>query len=160
MRRLLVLPALAIALLLACRGPEPLPLSPPETAELKKPLIGTMALVFHFDNPIWRGPISGDIDGWIEFTSVGGWARGKAWLFAETWEIKAYDPGTEEIGPVLLSGTDEGVVSPNSDYRMNGVVTYAADGWTHLLGRNVHASGYITWIGEDPETAPGEFRIN
>jgi hypothetical protein len=159
MRRLLVLPALAIVLVSSCRGPEPLPLST-DTAEIKKPLIGAMDLDFYFDNPIWRGPISGDINGWIEFTSVEGYGQGGAWHFAETWQIKEYNPVTEEVGPVLLEGTDAGVVSPNSEYRMNGVVTHATGDWTRVIGRNIHASGKITWIGDDPETAPGTFRIN
>jgi len=147
MRRLLVLPALAIALMLMLPG----------TAEVKVPIKGAMALNFHMMNPIWRGHISGELNGWIEFTSLEGYGK-KAWHFGETWEIKDGEGGT-----VLLSGTDEGVVSPDSKYRMNGVVTYAAEGWTHLLGRNVHASGYITWDSVDPTlpvTAPGTFRIN
>ena len=114
-----------------------------------------MELDFFWDNPIWRGTISGDISGQIFFSNIGDKESGKAYHFSETWEIKDGDT-------VLLSGTDEGVVSPDSKYRMNGVVTYAAGEWAYSLGRNIHASGYITW---DPDTgalltAPGEFRIN
>ena len=63
---------------------------------------------------------------------------------------------------MLLTGTDEGIVSPNSKYRMNGEVTDAAEQWSHLIGRTVHMSGYITWDPDTgmPLTAPGTFRVN
>lgn len=150
MRRLIVLPALVIALMLVLPG----------TAQVGPPLIGQVELDFYLENPIWRGPISGDINGWIEFTSVTGWARGMAWHFGETWAIRA-----GENGPVILAGTDGGIISPdpNTKYVMNGIVTEAGPGYEHLIGRNVHASGYVTWDPEDPTlpvTAPGTFRIN
>jgi hypothetical protein len=116
---------------------------------------GQMELNYYDLNPIWRGTITGDINGEIFFSNIGGKEAGMSYHFQETWEIKVG-------GVVILSGTDEGVVSPNSDYRMNGVVTYAAPDWAHLLGRNIHASGYITWDPNTgaPLTAPGTFRIN
>jgi len=77
-----------------------------------------------------------------------------AYHFEEEWWIT-------DQGGTILRGTDEGVVSPNSKYRMNGVVTEAAPEWSHLIGRKVHASGYITWDPDTgaPLTAPGTFRI-
>jgi len=148
MKRLLVFSALAIALVILL----------PEPAETKQPIRCEMDLNFFLDNPIWRGQLSGEMDGWIEFTSITGFGRGQAWHFGETWMIR-----DGENGPMILAGTDEGVVSPNSEYRMNGVVTDAAPGYEHFIGRNVHASGYITWDSVDPTlpvTGPGTFQIN
>ena len=98
------------------------------------------------------------------FTNVGTGKRGEqepgmTMPFAEVWLISSDKKGKK----MLLTGTDEGVVSPNSEYRMNGVVTGAAPQWSHLIGRTIHASGYITWdpdIPGLPLTAPGTFRIN
>jgi len=145
MKKLIALPALAFALLLLI----------PVTAQVESTLNCEMELNYSPTNPVWRGTISGDISGEIYFSNIGGKETGMAYHFSETWEIRDGDT-------VLLSGTDEGVVSPNSDYRMNGVVTYAAPQWAHLLGRNIHASGYITWDPTTgaPLTAPGTFRIN
>jgi hypothetical protein len=47
---------------------------------------------------------------------------------------------------------------------MNGKVTnvgsqYMND-YGHLIGRNVHMSGYILFEGGAPATAPGIFRVN
>jgi hypothetical protein len=145
MSKLVVLPALAFALLLMLPG----------TAQVDSTINCQMELDFYFDNPIWRGTISGGISGEIYFSNIGDKESGMAYHFAETWVIK-------DVDTVLLSGTDEGVVGPNSKYRMNGVVTYAAGQWAHLLGRNIHASGYITWDPDTgaPLTAPGTFRVN
>jgi len=145
MRRLIVIAAVAFALMLLLPG----------TAQVEPPLVGQVELDFFGDNPIWRGTISGDISGQIFFSNIGEKESGKAYHFSETWMIKDGDT-------VLLSGTDEGVVSPDSKYRMNGVVTEAAPEWSHLIGRNIHASGYITWDPDTgaPLTAPGTFRIN
>ena len=151
MRKLIALPALAFALMLLVPG----------AAQTDPPLIGQVALDFYEDNPIWRGPISGDFDGlWIEFTSLGGFERGRVWFFGETWEIL-----DGENGPMLLAGTDNGIISPDpkTKFVMNGVVTEAGPGYEHLIGRNIHASGYVTWDPDDPTlpvTAPGTFRIN
>jgi hypothetical protein len=137
-----------VALALAASGP---------------PLTGQMELDFYEDNPIWRGSITGDISGYIFFSNVGTGKRGEqepgmTFPFSETWLISTDKKGKK----MLLTGTDEGVVSPNSEYRMNGVVTDAAPEWSHLIGRNVHISGYITWdpVTGAPLTAPGTFRIN
>jgi hypothetical protein len=151
MKSLIVLPILAFTLLLLQTG----------TAQADQPLTGQMELDFYLDNPIWRGTITGDISGNMFFTNVGTGKRGeqepgKTLHFAEIWKI------TDESGSMLLTGTDEGVVSSNNKYRMNGEVTDAAPEWSHLVGRNVHMSGYITWDPETglPLTAPGTFRVN
>ncbi len=151
MRRLIVLPALAFALMLLVPG----------TAQVQEPLIGQMELNFYPDNPVWRGTITGDISGNMFFTNVGPGKRGveergPTLSFEEIWLIE------DESGNMLLTGTDAGVVSgANSKYRMNGVVTDAAPQWSHLIGRTVHMSGYITWDPTGwPLTAPGTFRVN
>lgn len=158
MRKMLLAPLIAFLLTSA--------LAVPLQAIL--PLYGSMALDFYPVNPIWRGTISGDINGLMFFFNVGtgkqgNQAPGKTIHFGEIWLI------TDEAENMLLTGTDKGVVSlDGSEYRMNGEVTDAGEGWEHLIGRNVHMSGYITWqnIGtpEDPvivpETAPGIFRVN
>jgi len=152
MRKLIALPALAFALMLLVPG----------TAQVQAPLSGQMEQNFYEDNPIWRGTITGDISGYIFFTNVGTGKRGeqepgKTIPFAEVWLISSDKHGKK----MLLTGTDEGVVSPNSEYRMNGVVTEAGAGYEHLIGRTVHISGYITWDPTGwPLTAPGTFRIN
>jgi len=135
----------------------------PGAAEVKEPLIGELDVRYQYydDDFAWKGYISGDLNGWFEGYSEDGWAKGKTWFFMETWVIKEYNQETGEIGPMFLAGTDEGVISPNSHYTINGVVTEAGEGYEHLIGRNIHASGYITWDPTGwPLTAPGTFRIN
>ncbi len=135
---------------------------PAVPAQAKKPLIGSMELNFYLENPIWRGTIAGDISGKMFFTNVGTGKQGDQTPgmtihFSEIWLI------TDEEGNMLLTGTDEGVVSlDGSEYRMNGVVTDAAPQWQHLICRNVHMSGSITWDPETglPATAPGVLQIN
>jgi hypothetical protein len=127
-----------------------------------KPLRGAMELDFYPVNPIWRGTITGDISGKMYFTNVGTGKRGdqdpgKTIHFEEIWLI------TDEEDNMLLTGTDKGVVSlDGSEYRMNGVITDASEEYAHLIGRNVHMSGYITWDPDTglPATAPGTFRVN
>ena len=127
------------------------------------PLTCPMEVNFYEDNPIWRGTVTGDISGYIFFTNIGTGKRGDqepgmTLPFAEVWLISSDKKGKK----MILTGTDEGVVSPNSDYRMNGLVTDAAPEWSHLIGRQAHASGYITWDPDTgmPLTAPGTFKIN
>ncbi|MDH3196619.1 MAG: hypothetical protein OEO21_00095 [Candidatus Krumholzibacteria bacterium] len=143
-KKLVLVPALAFTLVLLLPG----------TAQVQSPLIGQMELNYYEPNPIWRGTITGDISGEIFFSNIGGKEAGMAYHFEEEWWIT-------DQGGTILRGTDEGVVSPNSKYRMNGVVTEAAPEWSHLIGRKVHASGYITWDPDTgaPLTAPGTFRI-
>ena len=108
MRRFIVLLALALTLMVLLPG----------TSPADKPLRGQMELDFYPVNPIWRGTITGDISGNIFFTNVGTGKRGNqepgmVIPFAEIWLI------TDEYGNMLLTGTDEGVVSPNSEYQVH-----------------------------------------
>ena len=135
-----------------------------------KPLCGEMALDFygHIAPPVWRGTISGDINGFMVFFNTGVKDVGQAHHFWEIWEI--YDkPWDDPTKVLLIRGTDKGVVTwKNNKYRMNGVVTEATGDWTYLVGHNVHMSGDITWqeiVTPEgpiviPATAPGEFRVN
>ena len=150
MKRFIILLTLALTLMLLLPG----------TTPAEAPLVGQMELDFYYDPMCWRGTITGDISGNIFFTNLGPGKRGveergMTLSFEEVWLI------TDEYGNMLLTGTDEGVVSANSKYRMNGVVTGAAPEWSYLIGRTVHASGYITWDPAGwPLTAPGIFRVN
>ncbi len=137
-----------------------------------RPMYGEMMLYFmapgpthpDYGPPVWSGTITGDINGNMYFYNWGMEKDvGQAHFFWETWLI------TDTEGGLMLMGVDNGVVSWSNDkYRMNGVVTDAGPGYEHLVGRNVHMSGYITWenIGTPeepvmiPETAPGTFRVN
>lgn len=128
-----------------------------------KPLYGEMAL---FKPPIgpshpewgplsWSGTISGDINGKIYFYKTGSKVVGNVKHFWEVWLI------TDDVGDMLLMGTDKGVVSlANMKYRMNGEVTGAAPQYVHLIGRNVHMSGCVISISPTVKHAPGDFRVN
>jgi hypothetical protein len=119
----------------------------------------TMTLEFYGVNPIWRGTVSGDINGYMDFTNIGtgksgNQAPGHTIHFGEIWQIWSDD--------FLLRGTDKGVVTlANSKYRMNGIVTEAEGTWAHLVGHRVHMSGTITWDPDSgaPLTAPGIFQV-
>jgi hypothetical protein len=127
-----------------------------------KPLYGEMAL---FKPPIgpphpdgyslsWSGTISGDINGKIYFYNTGRVIVGNVKHFWEVWLI------TDDSGNMLLKGTDKGVVSlANMKFRMNGEVTDAASQYEHLIGRNVHMSGYVISISQTVKQAPGVFRV-
>ena len=132
-----------------------------------KPLYGYMALdrggPEHptLGAPGWNGPITGDITGHMYFFNTGSKDVGQAHFFTEVWLIT--DGGAEDYGNTLLMGTDAGVVTwKNDKYRMNGVVTEAYGDYAHLVGHNVHMSGYITFDPDTgaPLTAPGIFRVN
>ena len=124
-----------------------------------KPLYGEMELYFQpatAPSPVWKGTISGDINGCMLFYNTGDVVVGQADHFWEIWVITDFE------GNMLLEGTDKGVFSmKNGKYRMNGVVTDAASDYSHLIGRNVHMSGNITFDPETgmPATAPGIYRI-
>jgi hypothetical protein len=154
-------------------------------ANAEEPLRGDMELYFNlgFGNPeapcpdiTWAGTV--EIDGvtyGMAFFPTGAKDVGKTHHFEEAWEIYdtpyPFEGGvlTEcTPGDIVLAGTDAGVSSPNSKYRMNGTVGTAFDPFVDWVGRSVHMGGDITWaeivIGDEtivvPATAPGTFRIN
>lgn len=154
-------------------------------ATAKEPLRGDMELNFNlgFENPnapcpdiTWAGTV--ELDGityGMAFFPTDAKDVGKTHHFEEIWEIYdtpyLFEGGVLTVctpGAIVLSGTDAGVSSPNSKYRMNGTVGEAFDPFAEWLGRSVHMSGHITWaeilVGGEmiivPATAPGTFRIN
>lgn len=182
-RKMLALLAMVVALSLISLAP----------ATAKKPLSGAMDLEFNLNfgtdwpcNHItWAGTV--DLDGVLYemiFIPTDAKDVGNVHHFWEDWEIYPYDeenplfvwfdfpprvlvacdPG--DVSPVLW-GTDEGVTTPNSKYRMNGTIDGAESPFEVWLGRNVHMSGTIEWYdapGMDwdgaPQFAPGIFRAN
>jgi hypothetical protein len=174
-KRFILLLAMLLVLSLAVAVP----------ANAEEPLRGDMELYFNlgFGNPdapcpdiTWAGTV--ELDGvtyGMAFYPTDAKDVGKTHHFVEDWEI--YDAPYEFMGGVLaecvpgdivLSGTDVGVSSPNSKYRMNGTVGEAFAPFAEWAGRSVHMSGDITWteivVGYGvivvPVTAPGVFRIN
>lgn len=184
-RRILLIVALIAALALVAA---------PVSAGADKPISGEMELYFNLgfgseDDPetpadeeapcpgiSWAGTV--ELEGvtyGIAFFPTDAKDVGKVHHFTENWEIYdtpfAFEGGVlAECTPggIVLSGTDAGVSSPNSKYRMNGTVGDAFAPFAQLDGRKVHMSGDITWqnLGTDdepiivPATAPGDFRIN
>jgi hypothetical protein len=175
-KRLLLVVALIAALSLVAA---------PVSAGAEKPISGEMELYFNlgFGNSsapcpdiTWAGTV--ELEGTtygMAFFPTGEKNVGQVHHFTEVWKI--YDTPFTFVGGVLaecasgdvvLSGTDAGVSSPNSKYRMNGTVGEAFAPFVQWDGRNVHMSGDITWaeivIDEEtiivPATAPGYFRIN
>ena len=147
-------------------------------AQAEKPLYGEMELEFNLGriagSPAWVGEIT--IDGSpypMAFFNIGSGkpfvvpAKGSVVFFGEIWKI--YDWMTFDFvsqtlveGPVLLWGTDEGVVTfANGKYRMNGSVEGASGNFVGWEGRNVHMSGAIEFYPFGaPHFGPGTFRIN
>ncbi len=157
-----------------------LTLVPVVSVSAEKPhLIGIMDLTLKFEElpapypsewvVTWQGHIDfgpGKVYG-MRFILIGtGIPRedptGKAGHFGEIWEIFDDNPNN-----LILWGFDKGVTNQKKGltwpYRMNGHVEDAALDWEAYLGRNVHMSGDIVWVGAPftpGSTAPGEFRIN
>jgi len=154
-------------------------------ATAKEPLSGDVELYFNlgYDQATapcpditWAGTV--ELDGvtyGMAFFPTDAKDVGKTHHFVEDWEI--YDAPYEFEGGVLtecipggivLAGTDSGVTSPNSKYRMNGTVDEAFAPFAEWADRKVHMSGDITWeeivLPDEvilvPATAPGTFRIN
>ena len=164
-------------------------LLPAIPAEAQKPLEGIMDLTFYLDwpgpqeeIPDWFGSITIHDEVYpMAFFNIGTGKRfgpfdqpgtahnGHVVFFGEIWKIYAddsttfdFDTGDFVEGPVLLVGTDEGVVTiANSTYRMNGRVTEANAPFENRQGRNVHMSGIIVWHSFGaPNFGPGTLRIN
>lgn len=149
---------------------------PASTVEAQGPLRGTtdyafVGLLGQVDAEgrllAWEGEITGDITGTIQWWAVDGTPdTGQVHHFIEHWVILGAD------GSELLSGEDYGTTTirhlKNTIWRTNGTVTDANDDYQHLIGRNVHAGGEITWQWIDtpdgpvpvPEAGTGTFRIN
>ncbi len=116
----------------------------------------------------WEGPISGDINGWIEW-----------WIDVETWtawpyilagdpppnvshytmKVKVYD---RDGGTLILETLERGTTTmANTSWRANGTVIYAHPGlFPGWEGRRVHEKGrFVVGVG-GPESGWSSFRVN
>jgi hypothetical protein len=146
-------------------------LVPAGTAQEKKPLRGETTYLFMAADPdnliidpdkgvlFWEGPITGDFQGTIRWW---GWEiepTGQASHYDMSWDIE------DEAENLLLAGVESGTTTArhgkNSVWRANGVVTFAAGDYAHLLGRRVHDGGHFTWAAPGlPLGGEGIFRVN
>jgi len=107
----------------------------------------------------WEGPISGDINGVIQWWMPPGTITGQVNHFVARWEI--WDGGV-----LLLAGDEAGTTTirhgKNSVWRANGIVTEASPEFEDWIGRQVHDGGHFTWVipGVLPDYGWGIFRIN
>ena len=109
----------------------------------------------------WEGPISGDINGVIQWymdvtTMV---YTGQASHYEDRFVI------LNNEGGFLLAGDEAGSTTArhgkNSNWRTNGIVTDAAPGYEDWIGRHNHAEGHFTWAAPGlPDHGYGTFRIN
>lgn len=158
---LLVVAAVALALL-------PAGLAQAKSPQLKVTTFHTPGTEFAYPYlEAWEGPVSGDIDGWIEW-----------WIDVESWtawdEILAEEPLPNashytviariyeyEDGPLLLETLEHGTTTlANTTWRANGVVTKASQEFASWIGRNVHESGEFTMGPMGPVEGTSDFRIN
>jgi hypothetical protein len=113
----------------------------------------------------WEGEITGDIEGTIRWWGDPGGLQvtGQASHYDMFLEIVKIDEfGNEHV---LLAGEDSGTTTArhgkNSNWRTNGIVTYADEDFASWLGRHVHQSGHFWWTaGGAPEAGTSIFRIN
>ena len=108
----------------------------------------------------WEGPISGDINGVIQYWMPPGTTTGQVGHWVARWEI--WD-GEGEV--LLLAGDEEGTTTvrhgKNSVWRGNGIVTEASEEFEDWIGRQVHDGGHFTWAAPGlPDSGTGTFRVN
>ena len=108
----------------------------------------------------WEGPISGDIEGVIQYWMPPGTITGQVNHFVARWEI--WNATKTEL---LLAGDSAGTTTirhgKNSVWRGNGIVTEASAEFEAWIGRNVHDGGHFTWAAPGlPDCGEGIFRIN
>jgi len=121
----------------------------------------------------WQGPISGDIEGVIQWWmfldggpndrstgQVGHHAGGR---FA-IWDVDPLENPEEAV--LLLAGSDEESTTvrhgKNSVWRGHGIVTDASPELELWIGRSMHEGGHFTWDPDTglPDHGEGIFRIN
>ena len=109
----------------------------------------------------WKGTISGDIEGVIQWWMVIPMSTtGQASHFESRFEI--WNAAETEL---LLAGDDAGTTTArhgkNSVWRANGIVTEAYGEFENWNGRRVHEGGHFTWAAPGlPDHGDGTFRIN
>ena len=109
----------------------------------------------------WDGTISGDIVGVIE------WPPGSGPPMRFAGQTSHYG-GAFEIyvsGELVLAGEGAGSTTvrhgKNSNWRTNGIVTYAGPGFEDWIDRRVHQEGTFTWAAPGvPLDGSGTFRVN
>ena len=110
----------------------------------------------------WEGPISGDINGVIQWWMMpGGKSTGQVGHHAGgRWKIWNSDKTV-----LLLAGDDEESTTvrhgKNSVWRGHGIVTDASEEFEDWIGRSMHEGGHFTWAEPGlPLEGEGTFRIN
>jgi hypothetical protein len=147
-------------------------------AAAKKPapsLEGTTEYIFVGSGPpdaegrtlVWEGPISGDIEGviqwWIDMDAIT--RTGGVSHYDDRWVI------LDEDNELLLAGEESGSTTArdgkDSIWRTNGVVTDASDQFEGWIGRQTHADGNVEWLEIEADGGPivilggtGTFRVN
>ena len=106
---------------------------------------------------VWEGPISGDIEGVIQW-----------WMGSVTYtgSVAHYDDRCvilDEDGNMLLEVLESGSTTYRDGmdpiWRTNGVVTDASGDYTDWIGRQTHADGDAK-LQETPPCGMGTFRVN
>jgi hypothetical protein len=144
----------------------------PDQPAASKPapkLIGTTAHVFMGHLGItkegrllaWEGPISGDIEGVIQW-----WADGPSTITGQashyTLRVEIWNAAKTAL---LLVGDESGSTTvrhgKNSVWRTNGIVTEAYGAFEPWMGRQIHESGRFTWAAPGlPDRGESTFRVN
>jgi hypothetical protein len=111
----------------------------------------------------WEGPISGDINGVIQW-----WMDGATMVY--TGQASHYEDRfviLNDAGEFLLAGDEAGSTTArhgkNSNWRTNGIVTDAAPDYEDWIGRMNHCEGHFTWADLEngiPDHGYGTFRVN
>jgi hypothetical protein len=141
-------------------------------AAAKKPapsLEGTTEYIFVGSGPpdaegrtlVWEGPISGDIEGviqwWIDMDTMT--KTGAVSHYDDRWVIL-----DKNKAAVLLAGEESGSTTArdgkDSIWRTNGVVTDASDQFEGWIGRQTHADGNAEFPPGELPSGEGTFRIN
>ena len=134
--------------------------TPPLTCTTEYNFVGHLG---EFDEEVrllaWEGPISGDINGVIQWWMVLPFKEtGQASHYIERWKILDGD------GEVLLVGDEKGTTTichgKNTTWRANGIVIDASKEYEHYIGSQTHNSGDVIWAALDvPSHGTGKMRI-
>jgi hypothetical protein len=108
---------------------------------------------------IWEGTITGEINGTIRwYTYIQDMQyTGQASHYDLVWEIVDGDN-------VLMAGEDSGSTTArlgkNSNWRTNGIVTFANEDYLEWQGHHVHMGGNFTWAAPGlPDEGAGYFFV-
>ena len=112
---------------------------------------------------VWEGPISGDIEGviqwWIDLDAIT--RKGAVSHYDCRWVILESD---EDGAAVLLAGEESGSTTAHegkdSIWRTNGTVIEASEEFEDWIGRQNHADGNAEFPPGLPPSGSGTFRVN